>query len=52
MEITSDNYFQKEQEIITDIQNCDFLSFDLDMTGIAMGGRHFLDSPSERYLKH
>ena len=52
MEITSDNYFQKEQEIITDIQKCDFLSFDLEMTGIAMGGRHFLDSPSERYLKH
>ena len=52
MEITSDNYFQKEQEIIMDIQKCDFLSFDLEMTGIAMGGRHFLDSPSERYLKH
>lgn len=52
MEINSDNYFQKESEIISDIQKCDFLSFDLEMTGIAMGSRHFLDSPGERYLKH
>ena len=52
MEITSDNYLQKESEIISDIQKCDFLSFDLEMTGIAVGSRHFLDSPSERYLKH
>ena len=52
MEITSDNYLQKEPEIISDIQKCDFLSFDLEMTGIATGNRHFLDSPSERYLKH
>ena len=52
MEITSDNYLEKEAEIISDIQKCDFLSFDLEMTGIAVGSRHFLDSPSERYLKH
>ena len=52
MEITSDNYLEKESEIISDIQKCDFLSFDLEMTGIAVGSRHFLDSPSERYLKH
>jgi poly(A)-specific ribonuclease len=52
MEITSDNYLEKEPEIITDIQKCDFISFDLEMTGIAVGSRHFLDSPSERYLKH
>ena len=52
MEITSDNYLEKESEIISDIQKCDFLSFDLEMTGIATGSRHFLDSPSERYLKH
>lgn len=52
MEITSDNYFEKEAEIISDIQKCDFISFDLEMTGIAVGSRHFLDYPSERYLKH
>lgn len=52
MEITSENYLEKESEIIADIQKCDFLSFDLEMTGIATGNRHFLDSPSERYLKH
>ena len=52
MEITSDNYLQKESEIISDIQKCDFISFDLEMTGIAVGSRHFLDSPAERYLKH
>ena len=52
MEITSDNYLEKESEIISDIQKCDFISFDLEMTGIAVGSRHFLDSPSERYLKH
>ena len=52
MEITSDNYLEKEEEIISDIQKCDFLSFDLEMTGIAIGSRHFLDNPGERYLKH
>ena len=52
MEITIDNYFQKESEIKSDIKNCDFLSFDLEMTGIAVGSRHLLDSPNERYLKH
>ena len=52
MEITIDNYFEKESEIKQDIKNCDFLSFDLEMTGIAVGSRHLLDSPNERYLKH
>ena len=52
MEITIDNYFEKESEIKTDIKNCDFLSFDLEMTGISVGSRHILDSPNERYLKH
>ena len=51
MEITIDNYFQKEQEIKSDIKNCDFLSFDLEMTGISIGSRHILDSPNERYFK-
>ena len=37
MEITIDNYFQKEQEIKSDIKTCDFLSFDLEMTGISIG---------------
>ena len=52
MEITIDNYFEKESEIKEDIKNCNFLSFDLEMTGIAVGSRHLLDSPNERYLKH
>jgi hypothetical protein len=52
MEITIDNYFEKESEIKADIKNCDFLSFDLEMTGISVGSRHLLDSPNERYLKH
>ena len=52
MEITIDNYFEKEPEIKSDIKNCDFISFDLEMTGIAVGSRHLLDSPNERYLKH
>ena len=52
MEITIDNYFEKESEIKADIKKCDFLSFDLEMTGIAVGSRHILDSPNERYLKH
>ena len=52
MEITTDNYLEKEAEIKSDIQKCDFLSFDLEMTGIAIGSRHFLDSPQERYSKN
>ena len=52
MEITSDNYLLKKAEIVSDIQKCDFISFDLEMTGIAVGSRNFLDSLSERYLKH
>jgi poly(A)-specific ribonuclease len=52
MEITIDNYFEKESEILEDIKKCDFISFDLEMTGISVGSRHLLDSPNERYLKH
>ena len=52
MEITLDNYETKEKEILDDIQKCDFISFDLEMTGIAINHRHFLDSPEERYQKH
>ena len=52
MEITLDNYEIKEKEILEDIQKCDFISFDLEMTGIAVNHRHFLDSPNERYQKH
>ena len=52
MEIISDNYFQKEQEIITDIQKYDFLNLYLKKIGIARCSLHFLDSPSEIYLNH
>ena len=52
MEITIDNYFEKEEQILKDIKNCDFLSFDLEMTGITISNRNFLDSPQERYTKH
>ena len=51
MEIIKENYSQYEQQIIQDINNCIFVSLDLELTGIANNSRNFLDSPSERYLK-
>ena len=51
MEITIDNYFDKENEIISNIEKASFISFDLELTGIANNFRNFLDSPSDRYNK-
>jgi poly(A)-specific ribonuclease len=51
MEILKENYLEYEQQIIQDINNCNFLSLDLELTGIANKMRNFLDSPTERYFK-
>jgi hypothetical protein len=51
MEILKENYWEYEQQIIQDINNCIFISLDLELTGIANNSRNFLDNPSERYLK-
>ena len=51
MEITIDNYFEKESEIISNIEKASFISLDLELTGIANNYRNFLDSPSDRYNK-
>ena len=48
MEITLDNYSQKEKDIISDIEKSAFISLDLELTGIVYN-LNFLDSPSERY---
>ena len=52
MEITKNNYFKLENEIIADIEKANFISFDLELTGINNYNRSFIESAEERYRKY
>ena len=53
MELTRDNYYDIEPIILKDIENSDFISFDLEMTGIENDKNNTLiDTPENRYLKY
>ena len=53
MEILNTNYLEKESEIIKNIEKAEFVSFDLEMTGIDhFKNNKVLDYPFERYLKY
>ena len=48
MDIVKENFASMSDQIITDIENCDFLAIDLEMTGISTRG-DLMDSISARY---
>jgi len=53
MEIYFRNYPDNEKNIIENIKNCDFISFDLEMTGIDNEkNNNIIDTPQRRYEKY
>ena len=53
MELIAKDYDKIEEELLTHIENCDFISFDLEMTGIENDKNNILiDTPENRYLKY
>ena len=48
MDIVKENLAAMSDQIIADIENCDFLAIDLEMTGISTRG-DITDSISSRY---
>ena len=53
MEIVSKNYENFEEDILNHIENSDYISFDLEMTGIENDKNNSLiDTPEIRYLKY
>ena len=51
MEITIDNYFTIESEILEDINKCDFIGFDLELSGLFPTFESFIDEIEERFSK-
>ena len=53
MELTCANYEKEESRIIDLIKTCDYISFDLEMTGIENDQNNILfDTPENRYIKY
>ena len=53
MELTYKNYIDNEKRIIKEIEDSDFISFDLEMTGIDSDmNNSLIDTPEIRYLKY
>jgi poly(A)-specific ribonuclease len=51
MEITIDNYFTIESEILEDINKCDFIGFDLELSGLFPTYESLIDNCEERFYK-
>lgn len=53
MEITCKNYYKQEKELLNLIETSDYISFDLEMTGIENDKNNsLLDTPEYRYSKY
>ena len=53
MELVAKDYDKIEEELLSHIENSDFISFDLEMTGIENDKNNTLiDTPENRYLKY
>ena len=53
MEIVCSNYEKEEKKIISLIKESDYISFDLEMTGIENDKNNILfDTPKNRYIKY
>ena len=51
MELTRDNYYDIEPIILKDIQESDFISLDLELSGLIQNKFKIYDSPEENFLK-
>jgi poly(A)-specific ribonuclease len=53
MELSYKTYRDNEERIMNEIEECDFISFDLEMTGIDSDiNNSLIDTPEIRYLKY
>ena len=53
MELVCSNYEKEESQIINLIRTCDYISFDLEMTGIENDQNNIIfDTPENRYAKY
>lgn len=51
MEITRKNYYEIEPQILKDIEDCEFIAFDLELSGLLPHKFRILDFPDERFRK-
>ena len=51
MELTKDNYYDIEPNILKDIEECNFIAFDLEMSGLIQNIFKIYDSPEENFIK-
>ena len=51
MELTKDNYYDIESQILKDIEECDFIAFDLEFSGLIQNKSKIYDSPEEYFTK-
>ena len=51
MELTKDNYYDIETQILKDIEECDFIAFDLEFSGLIQNKSKIYDSPEEYFTK-
>ena len=51
MELTRENYYEKEPIILKDIETCEFIAFDLEFSGIIPSKFKIYDSPEENFQK-
>ena len=51
MELTRDNYYDLEPKILLDIEKCDFIALDLELSGLNQSMFKLYDSPEENFLK-
>ena len=51
MELTRDNYYDIEIKILKDIEECDFIAFDLEFSGLIQNKFKIYDSPEEYFIK-
>lgn len=51
MELTKENYYETESMILNDIEKSEFISFDLELSGLCEQKQKLLDSPEDRFKK-
>ena len=52
MELTKENYFDQESIILKDIENSEFIAFDLEFSGLIPSKFKIYDSPEENFQKN
>ena len=51
MELTRENFYEIEPIILKDIENCEFIAFDLEFSGLIPSKFKIYDSPEENFQK-